>query len=352
MDYMNAPIPTIQHELDRRFSLTYTETKDKEGRIDLTVNYLRVYDYIHYIESTPVLSQLMDEEFDRRRKYVTWIIMQQNFPDTTPNTPPEDTHRELNQAFNYAHLYEDVYERIDQLNDTDPPNMDLWGVAFTRTPLQILRFPVPLKDKLKIIKYKIKRSSYDFQNETKQMLNGVHYRLMNLIAEYEARPDSQKQPKPMNEAILQLNLTPQSKWQDIELTFRNEFEVKIKYQEREIIATHEHMGFADKRKPDQTQAKSSWELLRLLAMNNGAFPLTKLDKEEKAKRKKQKQELTKLLKIYFGLDDDPFHELTKEESEYKIKIKLIPDPDSREQWADRNIFETTKNYPKEFLGKY
>ena len=131
-------------------------------------------------------------------------------------------------------------------------------------------------------------------------------------------------------------------------SFRSQYEVRIKHKGKEHIANHEEMGFADKRKPNETKPKLSWELLNLLALGNGVFPLARLSGTDKAKRKKQKQSLTQHLKDYFQITDDPFYETDKENMEYRIKIKLIPDPEFRDNWKDRNIYDTTK-IPREFL---
>jgi hypothetical protein len=104
------------------------------------------------------------------------------------------------------------------------------------------------------------------------------------------------------------------------------------------------MGFSDKRKDkaDLTESKESWKLLHLMAINNGLFPLSALNKKVKTKRKKKKQELVSLLKKYFSINTDPIiHDKIKDE--YKSKIKLSPDKLFEDQWRDRNIHKDTNN---------
>ena len=62
---MNTATSTIKQELARRLSLTYTETKNKEGNMVLTVNYPKVYDYMAFVEATSLIQDLIFEENKR-----------------------------------------------------------------------------------------------------------------------------------------------------------------------------------------------------------------------------------------------------------------------------------------------
>jgi len=62
---MNTRTSIIKQELARRFYLTYTETKNKDGNIVLTVNYPKVYDYMVFVEATPLIQDLIFEENKR-----------------------------------------------------------------------------------------------------------------------------------------------------------------------------------------------------------------------------------------------------------------------------------------------
>lgn len=343
---MDTKISTTKQELDRRFSLTTRHIKWL-GTKYIGVSFPHVYDYLDFINKSPLLQEFVRSE----AKYY------QDFLAKLPDKSHEErqiqlsTFRHFNLSQGYDLLQEKIFLPIKQLSqETDRKKLDPWPLALTKTPFQIFfRLPLPILTRYKVIKFKAKRSSNDFQDTVKRDLQDLHNRLMNLLAEYEVMP--QNIIKEPTEAVKQLGLTPDSIWQNIEIVFTGEFLVKINYKNKELLTDHEKMGFSDKRKPEETKAKSSWELLRLLAINNGTFPLARLGKEEKAKRKKQKQELAKSLKRYFQIDDDPFHELTKEESEYKIKLKLIPDPEFRDSWKDRNIWDTDKKIPRDYLMK-
>lgn len=343
---MDIKISTIKQELDRRFLLTTRQIKWL-GTKYVGVSFPHVYDYLDFINKSSLLQEFVRYEAKRYQDFLAKL------PDKGHEQKQIQlsTFRHFNLSQGYEFLQEQIFLPIKQLSqETDRKKLDPWPLALTKTPFQIFfRLPLPILTRYKVIKFKAKRSSNDFQDTVKRDLLDLHNRLMNLLAEYEVMPESQtKEP---TEAVKQLGLTPDNIWQNIEIIFTGEFSVKIKYKNKELLTDHEKMGFSDKRKPDETHAKGSWELLRLLAINNGVFPLARLTGTDKAKRKKQKQELAKLLKQYFRLDDDPFHELTKEENEYKIKIKLVPDPEFRDSWKDRNIWDTDKKPTRDFLMK-
>lgn len=142
--------------------------------------------------------------------------------------------------------------------------------------------------------------------------------------------------KSPSEIANELNITKSTKWEDVEIRFKNNYDVKITANNKSYDSDYEKMGFADKRKNKDTKTKESWNLLLLFSVNNNIFPFSDLNIIKKVKQKKQKQELNKLLKAYFGIADDPIvhNKITKN---YEMKIKLIPIEDFRQQWADRNI---------------
>lgn len=146
-------------------------------------------------------------------------------------------------------------------------------------------------------------------------------------------------------------LSPEDKWEDITIQFKNGNDVDIKIKDKTFRSDYKAMGFEDKRtrNPDM-----QWELLIRLSENNGeidwqSYPQNKnsnarlteqefgveKDKDIKTQNrgfsykkapdstKKAKQLLAKELKAFFGIKEDPFFPYRKEGS-YKIKIILIP----------------------------
>lgn len=131
-----------------------------------------------------------------------------------------------------------------------------------------------------------------------------------------------------------------TKWEDITIKFINDYDVEIRNGKKIFKTDYEQMGFADKRKDtkQETEAKKSWKLLQAFSMSNNIFPLSTLTIQERDRRKKQKQELSKLLKNYFSIADDPIsYDETKKE--YRLKIKLIPESEEEPQTWGRKIFE-------------
>jgi hypothetical protein len=129
-------------------------------------------------------------------------------------------------------------------------------------------------------------------------------------------------------------------WEDITLRFLNEYDVEIAFKNQKIKSDYLVMGFADKRKNagTETKAKESWKMLQLFAANQNVFPIDNLTGKEKEKRKKQKQELSKLLRLYFDIQEDPIS-FSEVNNNYKICLNLIPEETFVDQWEDRNIID-------------
>jgi uncharacterized protein YqfB (UPF0267 family) len=145
------------------------------------------------------------------------------------------------------------------------------------------------------------------------------------------------------ENITPINLPQNTRWEDITIKFKNEYDADIITGRTTLHYDYEKMGFADKRvkkKDERVKANDSWKFLKILSTNNGVFPLDKLTGKEKEQRKKQKQSLSKILKELFPtVKDNPFYEYDDIEKNYKIKIKLIPIEDFRGDFRDRNIYD-------------
>jgi len=141
-----------------------------------------------------------------------------------------------------------------------------------------------------------------------------------------------------------------SKWENIEIKFDDEYNVKLIIDEKEEKSDYDKLGFADKRQDSSSKAYyvKSWYLLMLFAINNRTINLPKIanNKSKKETFKKYKQDLSARLKNRFNLKDDPI-DYDQKNKEYIIKLKLTFTPEFRESWFDRNIFEDT---PKSYLG--
>ena len=143
---MNTKISTIKAELDRRFSLTYTETKNKDGNIVLTVNYPKVYDYMAFVEATPLIQDLIFEENKRWYHFMVDLDKQKLSDEMVGLQMSNFDHFYLWAQYEY--LIGFVYDPIENLNhEQDKTKLDTWGLAFSKTPYQILKLRIPFKKK-------------------------------------------------------------------------------------------------------------------------------------------------------------------------------------------------------------
>lgn len=143
-------------------------------------------------------------------------------------------------------------------------------------------------------------------------------------------------------------------WDNIEIRFKNNHDIILKIDGEERNSNYEELGFADTRQNSKQNSSyvKSWSTLILFSTQNGRIKMNKFasKKTEKELFKKNKQDLSKRLKAYFGLKDDPIIYNEKNE-EYQIQIKLVSPPEFRDSWSDRRISESdTKKLPsKEYL---
>lgn len=146
-------------------------------------------------------------------------------------------------------------------------------------------------------------------------------------------------------------------WKNIEIIFKNNHDITLKIDGKEKDSSYEELGFADTRQNSSQNAAyvKSWNTLILFSIKNGRIKMNDYagSKAKKELFKKNKQDLSKRLKAYFGLKDDPIVYNEKSE-EYQIKIKLVSPPEFRDSWSDRRISEsnTKKQPPKEYLSNY
>ncbi|MBP6859093.1 MAG: hypothetical protein KBC69_00505 [Candidatus Magasanikbacteria bacterium] len=185
------------------------------------------------------------------------------------------------------------------------------------------------------------------EQKLKGMFRFIHDQIIAKLSEYEILNPKDRTAKEPDKDLEILGLNKDTAWEDIQINFINEFEVRINHRENNYITTHEKLGFADKRQKDKTVADGGWELLQVLSIQNGVFELGNISNQELERRKKQKQRLSAGLKNYFGITGDPFLRVNKEKRQYKIKIKLLPDPEFRPKKRDFDISDQDKRYIKQ-----
>lgn len=110
-------------------------------------------------------------------------------------------------------------------------------------------------------------------------------------------------------------------WREIEIMFLNDEEVIVSYRGERFSTDYRAMGFEDKR---NNKPNEQWKLLSNFAEYNGRLPRDKgyFNKDEFENTKQKKNKLSKALKDYFCISDDPFlpHIIAKD---YVIKMKVL-----------------------------
>jgi hypothetical protein len=108
-------------------------------------------------------------------------------------------------------------------------------------------------------------------------------------------------------------------WQSVEVLFLSDLRVQIRIDGKNMeTLTYAELGFADGRTQNPNKA---WEVLRVLAEQRGVIRDGKTVGEPWPKVEKRIQEISKELRDYFGLPDDPipFVEGTGYQATFKIR---------------------------------
>ena len=134
-------------------------------------------------------------------------------------------------------------------------------------------------------------------------------------------------------------------WQDIEIKFKNQYDVEIKIKGKPYNTGYEKLGFADLRKDPKkvTAANAAWSMLGIFAAQSGILPLPAGQKEKNLVHK-NKQQLSNILKnIFPNAPGDP---ISASDQKYTINIKLIPEPTFRELYEDKKkgIIDADKKF--------
>jgi hypothetical protein len=163
------------------------------------------------------------------------------------------------------------------------------------------------------------------------------------------KADSKQNPLIKNEAPL-IKLPPKTIWEDIEIRFKNQYDVEIYYKGKFLkAASYEKLGFLRENTKDKKPDKQ-WELLRLLAIIYASKEATKVKadinilaqslKIERNACMKIKEGLSKKLQRAFRLPQNPFYDY-KEKGEYRTRFILKPESEFR---GNGEIFITKIRY--------
>lgn len=123
-----------------------------------------------------------------------------------------------------------------------------------------------------------------------------------------------------------------TEWRQVSMKVLNDEKVQIKLPSKEHTATYEEMGFG------KHDGKPSvlWIFFKVLASQNGEISI--LDDTAKTQYKKQKQQVSDILKNYFSLESDPFYPY-KENNSYKTRFTLFSEAMAEKE----EVFANGKN---------
>lgn len=110
-----------------------------------------------------------------------------------------------------------------------------------------------------------------------------------------------------------------AKWSELTLKFSDGHVVTVKFQEKRKRFTYAQMGMVCSKSGNPTK---QWELLRAFAESYGQIDWQNRFASDKLK--KQKQELSKRLREFFRLEDDPI-EWIKGKKTYRCRFKVLSD---------------------------
>lgn len=139
---MDTQITTIKHELDRRFSLSAKIVKKLFSEDEIHVIFPAVFDYLSFVETTPLLQDIISEDrarqedlhtellFDHAQKPNADVFMDMNY----------DNFNDFHLCNKYDYLKELIYDPIYRLNhEIDPFKMDSWALALIKSPYRVFR---------------------------------------------------------------------------------------------------------------------------------------------------------------------------------------------------------------------
>jgi hypothetical protein len=120
--------------------------------------------------------------------------------------------------------------------------------------------------------------------------------------------------------ILPLKLPPDTRWSDVRVRFvdRHNVFIEIFKHKVKITADYNDMGMYDARTKNPN---AQWTIFYNFAEHDGE--ITWKTPVASFSVKKNKQLLSKALKLYFNIKDDPFMVYQKEKA-YKLKMTVIP----------------------------
>ena len=126
-------------------------------------------------------------------------------------------------------------------------------------------------------------------------------------------------PEPDSGGAVFFSTPPGTTWSQIKIQFRDGHTVTIWAGDQSGRYTYTQMGMASRKNGNPTE---QWKLLEGFANSRGQIDWHSRYASDKLK--KQKQELSKHLREFFRLDDDPI-EWVKDTKTYRCKFRILPE---------------------------
>ncbi len=126
-------------------------------------------------------------------------------------------------------------------------------------------------------------------------------------------------PKPDSGGMVHFDTPAGINWSNITIKFVDGHRVSIKAGEARKTLDYTKMGMASTKNSEPTK---QWELLRAFAESYGQIDWKNRFASDRLK--KQKQELSKRLRVFFRLEEDPI-EWVKAEKSYRCKFAILPE---------------------------
>ena len=157
-------------------------------------------------------------------------------------------------------------------------------------------------------------SDYDRKAKTsfKKMLDNADKKAA------EIKKNAPQEPK-KEKSTLTFPLPDGARWEDLSIIFSDGHVVTVKHQGLWKRFTYSQMGMVCSKSGDPTK---QWELLRAFADSHGLIDWH--SKYATDKLKKQKQELSRRLREFFRLKEDPI-EWVKGEKCYRCRFQILPE---------------------------
>ena len=195
---MKDKIPVIREELERRL--------EKCKKIGFDGFLIFAYDYIDYVEHLLFIKKIIEkEEEDFFIKHSKGDFSKEDFSE---------------DSLNYRKIFSVVYSN----------------------------FRDEVTDKRKEL---TKKNLLNF----KKRLFFIHYQILLRLSELEIIDDNKKEEEPIHthKSVKDLGITPDSKWEDIQISLKEVFKALVKYKELEVEVDIDDMGFLVLRSNDKVE---------------------------------------------------------------------------------------------------